>query len=471
MNMRAVRPTDGQTRRGREERGLAMVMTVIIIMVAALLAAVILVQGSSSDRHSGRGKNWNQALQSADAGVQNAVAKLQATNGAAPAPFQGSSVEGRYSVTVTYLGRNRYQVDSVGQAGNAQSLKSQRHVRVIMAPPKTFKYALFSDSDIDTKNNDLVNGDIWANGNVTVDQGDTVNGSVNSATGYVFMRSNSRITGDVQTGAYSSSGYAVDGTANGTSIGGNIRASTTNPDENCAGEPLGKYKVAAGSIDGKVTTLGTQVSGADPAKTFTNVCTHAPATKPMPTFNWEPSNYDPPPVEFASPSAFKTYVNANKASMQGTFVINGGGQNDPVDITGIQVSGDLTIVAWNAPITADNGSADVTAANNNEKLVVLVSYYSPPAGAGACASNGGNPGDCAIGIKNNFQVSDNTATLVYAPNGPVAFKNNAEFFGAVYASNIVMKNNQVTTYDPAVEQVIGFGPVTLSQESWQEING
>ena len=151
-------------------------------------------------------------------------------------------------------------------------------------------------------------------------------------------------------------------------------------------------------------------------------------------------------------------------------MISGGGANDPVDITGIRVSGDLTIVAWDAPITADNGSADVTAANNDPKLMVLVSYYKPPQNV-ACASNGGNPGDCAIGIKNGFQVSDNTATLVYAPNGPVAFKNNAEFFGAVYANNIVMKNNQITTYDPAVEQVVGFGPVTLAQESWQELNG
>ena len=32
-----------------------------------------------------------------------------------------------------------------------------------------------------------------------------------------------------------------------------------------------------------------------------------------------------------------------------------------------------------------------------------------------------------------------------------------------------MKNNQVTTYDPRVEQIVGFGPVTLEQESWQEL--
>ena len=227
----------------------------------------------------------------------------------------------------------------------------------------------------------------------------------------------------------------------------------------------------ASSIGGKLTTWSSFAAGQpDGSKVFTRTCTAAPATKAIPEFTYNPANYTPAPLEFASTSAFQTYVNAHKNSMSGTFRVYGptNDGNQYVDITGIRVAGDLTIVA-NGPITADQGSADVTALNNDDKLMVLVSYYEPPSGAAACASNGGNPGDCAIGVKNNFQVSNNTATLVYAPNGPIAFKNNAEFFGAVYGANIVMKNNQVTTYDSRVEQIVGFGPVTLEQESWQEL--
>jgi hypothetical protein len=450
----------------KDEQGIALIMTVTIILVAAMLAAVILYQGTSTDRHSGRGRNWNQALQNADAGVEEAISKLQASNGVVPAQFTGQNADGTYTVKVTYLGRNRYQVDATGNTGTVQGLRAERQVRVVMGPPKSFKYALFSNSSVDTKNNDVVNGDIYANDEVTVDLGDIVNGSVTSATKYVTMKNGSEITGDVYTGGYDSSGYAL----KGTTVGGNVKAGSTAPND-CQGESHSDYKVSANSIGGTIKTWSSLASGQpNGAKVFTGVCIAAPAKEVFPQFVYNAANYDPAPVSFANSSAFQTYITAHKNDMKGTFVV-GGSASDPnnyVDITGIKVSGDLTIIA-NGPITADQGSADVTAANDTDKLMVLVSYYTPQPNV-ACASNGGNPGDCAIGIKNNFDPSDNTATLVYAPNGPVAFKNNAEFFGAVYAGNIVMKNNQVTTYDPRVEQIVGFGPVTLEQESWEEIN-
>jgi hypothetical protein len=456
----------------RDERGLAMVMTVVIMLVAAMLAAVILTQGTSVDRHSGRGKNWNQALQNADAGVEQAIAALQAGNGAVPAPMTQATVDGSYQVTVQYLGRNRYQIDSIGSVGTVSGLAAERHVRVIMAPPKSFKFALFSLSSVDTKNNNLINGDVWAMGEVTVQGGDKIDGSVTSATGWLVMEQNSEITGDVHTGGSAPNSYAVDGRKNGTKIGGNVKASSTSPD--CADDAgHSQYRVDVGTISGNLTTWGAIANGqSDSAKLFTNTCTDPPSLEPFPQFIYNPANYNPAPVTFADASAFQTYINANKSNMKGTFVV-GGSDTDPnnfVDITGIKVSGDLTIIA-NGPITADQGSAAVEAANQDEKLLVLVSYYRP-IGQAACQDNGGNPGDCAIGVKNNFAPdgSDNTATLVYAPNGPVAFKNNAEFLGAVYASNIVLKNNQTTTYDPRVEQIVGFGPVTLEQESWQELS-
>ena len=58
--------------------------------------------------------------------------------------------------------------------------------------------------------------------------------------------------------------------------------------------------------------------------------------------------------------------------------------------------------------------------------------------------------------------------LLYAPNGPVAFKNNADFLGAVYANNIQIKNNMNVVYDPRVNQIVGFGTVTLDIDLWRE---
>ena len=50
-----------------------------------------------------------------------------------------------------------------------------------MAPPQSFNYALFSLSDVTTKNNNLVCGDIWANTYVTVYQNDSVLSADNDA--------------------------------------------------------------------------------------------------------------------------------------------------------------------------------------------------------------------------------------------------------------------------------------------------
>jgi len=89
----------------KNEQGIALIMTVTITLVAAMLAAVILYQGTSTDRHSGRGRNWNQALQNADAGVEEAISKLQASNGVVPAAFTGQNADGTYNVTVNPLAK------------------------------------------------------------------------------------------------------------------------------------------------------------------------------------------------------------------------------------------------------------------------------------------------------------------------------------------------------------------------------
>src|SRR5262249_53310883 len=138
----------------------------------------------------------------ADGGVQRAVAYLQSTNGGVPPTLSGSTDSGTYSTRVTYLGRNRYQIDSTGTTGATKGLTATRSVRVIYGPPKSFRYALFSLTDVDTKNNNYITGSVWANGSVTVYGGDTVTGNVWAATGWLSMGNNSAVGGDAATGGY-----------------------------------------------------------------------------------------------------------------------------------------------------------------------------------------------------------------------------------------------------------------------------
>jgi hypothetical protein len=457
-----------------------MIATIIVIAVAALLAAVILTEGTNADHNSGRDRNWTVALHVADAGVENAVAYLQAhlqSGMAFPFTLTGSLKDGSYTTTITAFPRYKFQIDSKGVVGTVSSLRRSRLLRVIMAPPRSFKYALFSNSDINTKNNDVINGDVWANGSVEVFNGNSVNGSVNAATGWVKIDQNSCVSGDAHSGgSIAGIGIEIDGqtpqkSCNSTSnVGGNATASSSTP--GCADDPghSGYTIVNDGTIAGRALTWGNINGSGTEGVQITHVCTAAPAVKPMPTFS--PSYYSPPYAQLMTVAQFQTYLVANGNALSGQFKVMGPGV---IDLSGVQIAGDTTIIAVDPSGTDANplqsasiNSDGIGAANANDKILVLYSAYQPVDGT-ACASTGGNPGDCAVGIKNNFLPSDNTATLIYAPNGPCLFKNNAEFEGAVYCSNIIVKNDQTVTYDERIEQVVGFGSVTLQVASWQEL--
>ncbi len=194
----------------------------------------------------------------------------------------------------------------------------------------------------------------------------------------------------------------------------------------------------------------------------------------MPPFTYNVANYPAGTThEYNFPSdyaLFNAYIAAHAGALSGTFYIAGGGAGYPVTLNGVVVTGDLTILAAASPIDASGG---IDATGSADKTIVLASWYA--SNGASCTTTGGNPADCAIGFKNNFDMrsddvttGDNVAVLMYAPNGPVAFKNSAEFHGAVVANNIQIKNGMNLTYDPRVGQIVGFGATTLDIDVWLE---
>ena len=140
----------------REEAGFAMIVAVILLGVIGTLVALILSVGTHSDFATGRGRNFVEALHVAESGVEQAVSKLQSTNGTYGGTFSGTinegGNEGSYTVTVTKLPRKRFQIDATGNVGTGAGLKTRRRLRVTMAPAPSFKYALFSYTSVSTKN-------------------------------------------------------------------------------------------------------------------------------------------------------------------------------------------------------------------------------------------------------------------------------------------------------------------------------
>ena len=475
--------------RKRDERGVALVVAIMVGFVATMFVATTMYVAFHDQTSSAHNRSWGQALHVAESGVQQAVAYLQNSNGVVPSTTQtGTTSEGTYQYRILAQSRNRYEIDAVGTAGSTSSLTASRRLRVTMAPPVSFKYALFSLSDVTTKNNNTVCGDIYAGTAVTVYQNDSVlastnascpagstigSGNVTAATSYISMSNNSTIQGQAWSGGYDASGYGI-AMGNGASIGGDAKASDSTP--SCADDAAhAKYKIgSSGSVSGNATAWGTITSTVSGTKTQ-NSCTAAAVAQTIPPFVFNVNNYPTASLhQYTFPTdytAFNTYIAANKSNLSGTFYIAGGGASYPVSLDGATVTGDLTVIADASPI--DMTSVGLGSSGTGDKMIVLATWYS--ASAAGCTTNGGNPADCAIGIKNNFSPSssnlsggDNTALLLYAPNGPVAFKNNADFHGAVYASNIQVKNNMNVSYDPRLEQVVGFGATTLTITDWQE---
>lgn len=463
----------------REESGVAMVVAVVLLAVMGTLMALVMTVSTHTNTSTARGRSWVQALHVGEAGVHKAIAKLQETQGAFTGTLTGSTNEGTYSTTVTPHARNRIRIESVGSAGAGAGLAASRRLRVTMAPPAAFDYALYSQTSVQTKNNDTITGDIWANQNVIVDEGDTIDGSVVAATGYVFGDSLSHITGDVWTGGFAPVTKFAVALGNNAIIDGNVKASVTAPTDpvTCGGEDASNYKVHlenGSRVVGSVTTWGSKTGSGTVGGTITpNTCTAAAPTQPMPTFTYAAANYDPATLhEFGTPDTpsatavadFQAYVASHLNDFSGTFFINQSGavsQANRVDLSDVVITGDATVVS-NTPIYTDE-----TSDNTTDAILTLVSTYEPPTGS-ICDLQDDNS-ECAVHLKNHFSTTGSTACLIYAPFGPVAVKNNQVQYGAVYADAIEIKNNQTLIYDDRVQHTVGFGGVTYEVLSWIEL--
>lgn len=457
----------------REESGFAMIVAVVLLGIMGTLMALMLSVSTHTNFSTARGRSWVQALHVTEAGVQQAIAKLQQANGGYTGTFAGSTSEGSYSVTVTRLARNRFRIDARGTVPGGPGLGATRNLRVTMAPPRSFLYAMFSATSVETKANDVINGDVWANQNVLLEQGTTVDGGVTAATGWIRIKNGGRVKGDAWSGSYDPLNLdrAIH-LENLAVLEGNAKASVTAP--TCTTDDQTRFKVRVdenATIQGNVTSWGPKV-GPGAAGPYTQACTLAPPTRELPAFTYSAANYGTHHHEFGTPSSasptavtdFQAHLASEAAALSGSFYVNQSGsvnQGLRINLTGVTVVGDVTIIA-NVPIFA-NGMTDST----SDAIVTLVSTYQPPTGSNCDVNN--DSSECSIHLKNNFQTSGNTAVVIYAPYGPVAIKNNQIQFGTIYSQNIQIKNNQSFTYDSRVERMVGFGPVTYEVETWLEL--
>lgn len=455
-------------RQNSGEEGIVLVTAVVLLTVIVMLSILVVMSAEHANIAATRGRNDEMALALADAGINEAIAKIDVLGFDAVGDLSGSTDAGSYEVTITSDSPSTWTIDSIGSVAAFPGIHSDRHVRVTLEAPIVFRDAFWAVGSIDTKNNDNITGDVYsAQGNILIDVNTTVTGNVAAAIGWI--KTNGPVSGDVWSGGTDGS----DAIRIGGTVGGDVSASVASP--GCA-VAAGPYRVTVSSIiTGNLTTWGT-LSGTPPlGTTSNNTCTEALTPETIPDFSYDAVNYDPSTIHnFGTPTLssataqadFQAYLTANAASFEGVFTIfqSGAlGQANRIDLSGAELSGPITIVT-NLPIYG--GTLDDSPAGSGG-IVVLFSSYDPP-GATVCDVNDDNS-ECSIHFKNGLDVPIDYPVLMYAPFGPVAIKNNSTGYGAVYSESIFVKNNQTWVYDGRVDRIIGFGEATLVINSWLEI--
>ncbi len=154
------------------QRGAALLFTlVVLISLTVLVTAFVLLV---STRILGSGGSWTaaQAVWVAEGGLQQVYYRLYTDTSfrnSPTSPLTGTLGEGTYSVTVIKSG-NSYTLASTGTVSSF-SRKIQRSVTAYGGYPYAFDYAIFGNtngSELEIRNNVIISGDLYYDGDVEV---------------------------------------------------------------------------------------------------------------------------------------------------------------------------------------------------------------------------------------------------------------------------------------------------------------
>jgi Tfp pilus assembly protein PilX len=503
----------------REEEGYSLVIAMLLLAIMAVLLVVGLDAGTSSLKQSSLAVEWSRALTVAEAGLNDSITRLGESRTAAnPCNMSGSTVctggGGQYQVSWTQTG-GKIVVTSVGYFPTKTSPTFTREVQATYEPVPSFRYALFSQTALDIKNNATITGDIYSDGDVSVGQNATICGSVLSSAGGVslanggqIVKSNTTVACSGKTGKVWTGGPTGIVGSSQVVIAGDAVAGA--PSTMTCSSTSSNYAVTIGgggnfTVQGAAHACG-MISGiTGQTSSAPGVTTTAPVPVTFPTFVFDPNNY---PTASTDPlhlqcyptggtcgsnqsstaiADFNAYIAAHKTSLTGTFAVwqvspqpmsNSScttASTTQICLDGITLSGDFTVVT-NAPVDFGNTSTVSTTSSSVAADMVVVSTYHPASGT-TCTTNGG---DCSIYGQNSVQFDAGTVSnpddgvvgLLYT-TGKMAFKNHPASQppgeGALYAGSMDLKNGYDILYNSRVERVLGFG-TTYERTLWQELN-
>lgn len=450
-----------------DEAGFAMIIAVAITGIGMMLMMMMLTTGVHLQTATQRSKHWNLALQVAEAGVERAVSHLvedESYTGTGP---DGEDVAGGVFVTTVTTPEPGWRVvTSTGWVPSPTAPAAvNRRLQVTYGPSASFEFALFSYTTLDLKNTGIVRGDLFGNESVSMLNAMTVEGSVVSATGSVYLnngvevrRTSATDSGSVYSGGIDPIGLWGIKIENNAVIEHNATAEVEACDQTRVAGQQAYNIVNRGDIQG-VATAGGYVTGGADGGTLQYACNLRHARAELPEFHYDPALYEDV-TEWSSVETFnddpgRDLIGVHRVTPTLAEQLAG---SDVIDFTGKNIAGDFTLITTGRFYYGNSTSGTAFydgPLDANVTIIVLNDSESEVAPA--------------IQIENQLELPNpGPAVLFYAP-GLIDVKNGAEGDGAVYAGKLKLKNNVDFTYDPRVERVLGFGPSRFERVSYVEL--
>lgn len=420
------RPGALTQRRPAGERGVALVTALVITLAVFAIGGVWTGLATHQIGQSARERQREQARNAAEAGVNAAMSGLSADAG-----YTGSTLTalaggtGEYEVSVTIPpgstdpNDTRRHIVSTGYAPTKAAtgrLARRLEQQVDLISTSGFRYALFTaPGGIAGANRMTVNGDVYADDDLTLANSAAISGSVTSL-GRVITSNNSTIGGDIRAAGDVTINNASTTVLGNVSSGGNV---------SLTGRVRGNVQ-AAGTITGG-TVDGSRAQFSPP---------RPPQPQTLPTFTWNPANYTSS-QQWSSPAAFQSHWSANTGGFSGHHrILCPSPCTSKITLDAKwTMSGDVTI-ASDSPIELSREVANVAGG----ALTLTVATFSSASPA--------------LLMSNNISLPDSIRIALFAPNGEVRFSNLKNFSGAVYASSMVLDQQFTLTYVPVT--VPGF---------------
>lgn len=403
--------------RMNRERGAGIPTALMVTVTVFLLGATWTRISVHEAERSTYERSDEQAFDAAEAGINAAMAALTTDGsfGGGSGILPERSGEWQTSVAPVNTGdpddlRRRITATGWGpDQTDSRTVERTLEAEVELESIDGFDFALFAGAgDIQGDNHMTVIGDVYARDGITLKNNSEVQGDVISPA-HVTTQGNTLITGDVRAGGDVTLDNNTTTVQGSVFSGGNVTVNARVVGDVQAG---GTVSVSQqGQVDGNIAEYATP----PPIR-----------EESLPTFTWDPANYSPAPTTWGTASEFY-----NDWSTNATLGLPYSGHHKIDDTVGLTLDKKWKIDA-NTTVVSDGKihlTREVVAGSTETMDLVIISTSEE-----------------GIEISNNVTMPNNIHVLLFAPNGPVSFKNLKHFAGAVYGESVDADQNFTLTW-------------------------